>query len=423
MSSSIHLVTFPFLVSALLAGCVTDEDVAAGEDGENDSFPSGKADGGIDPDSVEAAGVLALVNESWIDADLLVTDAGIARRAARNIIAHRDGADGTAGTADDNPFDTLAELDAIYYVGPVTLGKLVTYAEDHGFVKRWSNRAPMSAERNYFGAVRGADGRIYAIGGTSTVTLEAYAPSTNTWTPLAEMPTPRYGHAVAVGADGKIYAIGGYNTIDDRAYQATVEAYTPSTNTWETLAPMPTARALHAAVTGPDGRIYVIGGYSEQRGTLRTVEVYTPGTNTWAPAASMPSARYTLATALGDDGKIYAFGGTINNESQPTVEAYNPATNSWTTLDKMFTPRTGLAAVTGRDGLIYLIGGDDGRSIFPLTSVLTFRASTREWSGVQSNLLGRRHHAAAEGADGKLYILGGYEPIDGATATVEAYTR
>jgi len=421
--SSIRLVTFPFLVSTLLASCVIDEDVEAGEDGENDSFPSGKADGGIDANSVEAAGVLALVNDQWIDADLLVTDAGLARRAARNIIAHRDGADGTFGTADDNLFDTLAELDAVLYVGPVTLNKLVGYAEGHGYVQRWSNRASMSTERTYFGAVRGADGRIYAVGGTGTVTMEAYAPSTNTWAQLAEMPTPRYGHAVAIGADGKIYAIGGYNTIGDRAYHATVEAYTPSTNTWETLAPMPTARALHSAVTGPDGRIYVIGGYNEQRGTLRTVEVYTPSTNTWATAASMPSARYTLATAVGDDGNIYAFGGTINNESQATVEAYNPTTNTWSTLDKMFTPRTGLAAVTAKDGLIYLIGGDDGRSIFPLTTVLTFKASTKAWSGVQSNLVGRSHLAAAEGADGKLYVLGGYEPINGAMATVEAYTR
>lgn len=420
-SPVVRAVALPFLVSSLLAGCVSDDELKT-DDGENDSFPSGKSDGGIDPDSVEAAGVLALVNTSWIDADLLVEDGGLARTGARNIVAHRNGADGTFGTADDNLFDTLAELDAVSYVGSITLNKLVSYAEEYGFVKRWTNRANMSVERSYFGAVRGVDGRIYAVGGAGTASLEVYAPSVNTWTQLAEMPTPRYAHAVVLGADGKIYAIGGYNSNGARAYHATVEAYTPSTNTWETLAPMPNTRALHSATVGVDGRIYVIGGYNEPGGHLRTVDVYTPSTNTWTTARSMPTARYNLATALGDDGKIYAFGGTFNNEEQATLEAYNPTTDTWTSLDDMFTPRSGLAAVTATDGRIYLFGGDNGWDLKPVTSVATFKASTKEWSGVQSNLVGRSHLAAAEGADSKLYVLGGYEPIDGAMATVEAFT-
>jgi len=408
-------------VTALLAGCV-GEDVAPDEDGENDAFPNGKSDGGIDPDSVEALGVLALVNESWIDADLLVAEARIGRRAATNIFARRDGADGRFGTPDDNLFDTLAELDAIAYVGPATLDRLVSYAKDHGFVKRWSARANMSAERSYHSAVS-VDGLIYAIGsGTAANNAEVYTPSTNSWAPIAQMATPRYAGGVTVGADGLIYVIGGYDMTSARAYLASVEAYEPRTNTWKTLAPMPARRALLTAVTGPDGRIYAIGGYDEGRGTLRTVEVYTPSTNAWAPAANMPSARYTLAAALGDNGKIYAFGGTYNNEDLATAEEFDPATNRWTSLPKMSSPRSGHAAIASKDGRIYLLGGDDDRSIHPAAGVATFKASTKEWSGVQGMILGRTHLGAAEGADGKIYVVGGYEPIDNASATVEAYT-
>src|SRR5512134_454151 len=88
----------------------TDAEV---EDGEHDAFPSGKADGGIDEGSPEAIGVLRLVNDPGESAASLKSGAGITSRAAGNIVKHRDGADGAAGTADDDKFDTLAELDAV----------------------------------------------------------------------------------------------------------------------------------------------------------------------------------------------------------------------------------------------------------------------------------------------------------------------
>ncbi|HEY5921025.1 MAG TPA: phospholipase D-like domain-containing protein [Kofleriaceae bacterium] len=109
----------------------TDAEV---EDGENDAFPSGKADGGIDEGSPEAIGVLKLVNDAGESAASLKSGAGITSRAAGNIVKHRDGADGAAGTADDDKFDTLAELDAIPYIGPATLNALLELARDKGYV-------------------------------------------------------------------------------------------------------------------------------------------------------------------------------------------------------------------------------------------------------------------------------------------------
>ena len=43
--------------------------------------------------------------------------------------------------------------------------------------------------------------------------------------------------------------------------------------------------------------------------SLNTVEAYTPGSNTWATVAPMPTARGDLAAAAGHDGRIYAMGG------------------------------------------------------------------------------------------------------------------
>src|SRR5687767_4248086 len=118
---------------SLLAGisACTDAEV---EDGVDDPFLSGKADGGIDEGSPEALAVLRLVNDTNETAATLKAGAGITTRVSNNIVKHRNGADGTAGNADDNKFDTLAELDAIPYVGPATLNALVERARELGYV-------------------------------------------------------------------------------------------------------------------------------------------------------------------------------------------------------------------------------------------------------------------------------------------------
>jgi len=87
----------------------------------------------IEPGSTQAAAVLALVNDPAVDVELLDDDVGLDKRAANNIIAHRDGADGLASTADDDLFDTIVELDAVSYVGASALGKLLAYAQTHGY--------------------------------------------------------------------------------------------------------------------------------------------------------------------------------------------------------------------------------------------------------------------------------------------------
>ena len=111
---------------AVMAGCFaptgTDEGNLAGTNTE------------IAEGSPEADAVLALVNDATVDVTLLDDEVGLDARAASNIIAHRDGADGTVGTDDDNLFDDVAELDAIKYVGASALGKLLAYAQSHGYM-------------------------------------------------------------------------------------------------------------------------------------------------------------------------------------------------------------------------------------------------------------------------------------------------
>jgi len=77
--------------------------------------------------------VLAVVNDPAVGFELLDDDVGLDRRAAAGVIAHRDGPDGEFGTADDNLFDEIDELDAIRYVGRVALRRIELYALAYGY--------------------------------------------------------------------------------------------------------------------------------------------------------------------------------------------------------------------------------------------------------------------------------------------------
>ncbi|RLB65063.1 MAG: hypothetical protein DRI90_03035 [Deltaproteobacteria bacterium] len=87
--------------------------------------------GQVTPTQVEIELMLDFVNDTHTDFDLLDDDVGLDRRAAENIITHRDGADGNYPSSDDDPFDSLPELDAIPYVGQTALTKIYTYATTH----------------------------------------------------------------------------------------------------------------------------------------------------------------------------------------------------------------------------------------------------------------------------------------------------
>src|SRR5262245_27083914 len=93
------------LVTSLLAtACAADTP----EDRENDVFTSGKADG-YELTEAEALAVMKLAGKP----EAKLREAGVASRAAANIAKYVAGKDGRRGTADDQTFDSLAELDAI----------------------------------------------------------------------------------------------------------------------------------------------------------------------------------------------------------------------------------------------------------------------------------------------------------------------
>ncbi len=127
----------------LLLGLTIACDQASSEvevgDERDDSFSgAAKADGGIDEGSPEALGVLRVANTTDFEAlDVSVSSGGVGLlvTAAENIVARRAGPDGLEGTQDDVPFTSLAELDAVSWVGPVALARMLDFADRSGFIE------------------------------------------------------------------------------------------------------------------------------------------------------------------------------------------------------------------------------------------------------------------------------------------------
>jgi hypothetical protein len=167
--------------------------------------------------------------------------------------------------------------------------------------------------------------------------VDAYDPATNTWTRVADMSIGRARFAATTGPDGLIYAIGGIAGNlpvfpEPFDFSDRVDAYNPSTNTWTSRAPMPTPRRDLSAVT-LNGKIFAIGGEtklnSAHQAPIRDtdiVEVYDPVTNSWSTGNCMITPRHWLGAATAE-GRIFTVGGTPFSpgaDGSTIVEALTP---------------------------------------------------------------------------------------------------
>ena len=135
------LVSFAFLA----AGCDGGTADSAIDPLDAPFYEDGKADSALAEGSPLALGVLRVANESTRDVLYRSSGVGLGTRTTDQILKVRNGKDKKAGTVDDVEFATLAALDAVPYVGPKALSKLVAYAQKAGFVPAASTNT-LSAE-------------------------------------------------------------------------------------------------------------------------------------------------------------------------------------------------------------------------------------------------------------------------------------
>ncbi|HEX5017082.1 MAG TPA: kelch repeat-containing protein [Actinomycetes bacterium] len=209
----------------------------------------------------------------------------------------------------------------IYYIGgliewpDVEVGTVYVYDPQTNTVSQGS---PMPRPRGA-GGVAVHDGKIYYAGGLSNGEavpwFDVYDPATDTWAQLPNMPTAR-DHFHAAVLDDQFWAIGGR----DAAIDATVtvnESFDFGSGEWVAgHAALPTARGGFA-VARLGSELLVIGG--EGGGQVsNVVEAYEPATDTWRTLAPMPTARHGIQ-AVTCNGSVYVAAGGTQQGRGPTA--------------------------------------------------------------------------------------------------------
>ncbi len=311
-----------------------------------------------------------------------------------------------------------------------------------GFAGDWEQITELPTWR--IGGVPAAvGGKIYLIGGfdhhenlggraPALSTVDVYDTQTNTWHTVANMPTPRVAPQAAVFSN-EIYVFGGYDRKGPGGafrYKKTVEMYNAATDTWTKKRDIPTLR--HAFMTAVvDEKIYLIGGSVHDKKLGRDVatglvEVYDPLTNRWKKDVDMPTER-GATDAVTVNGKIYVIGGwnwrwgPLADKFATSIEEYNPKTGQWRELADMPMLKFWFASVA-IDNEIYTIGGANtpgGNKVTRLGDVDVYNPTPNKWREVEALTIPKSTRAVV--ANGTIYALGGQLGRGQFSPIVEAY--
>lgn len=332
---------------------------------------------------------------------------------------------------------TTAALILIIFAIGILPSALVPVAQATANVGSWSTKAPFPVGAEALGAAT-VGTIVYAISGFPTLSaFYAYDSVANTWSTKASLPIPVTQPAGVVSLNGLVYVISGF-TKDfvgcsggaANCMTNATQVYNPSTNGWSTAAPIPTRRD-RAGVVAFGTKIYVIGGY-QITGTpptttspaLNVVEVYDTVTNSWTTLAPMPTAREGLLASV-VEGKIYAIGGDTVPGTSATgiVEAYDPTNNAWTTgLAVMPNPRGIIMGGTICGDTILAIGGENAGGVVVNTNE-AYQPLTNNWVTHPSMPTARAEGGSAT-VSNTTYVVGGFtvSPGGGNTNANEAYS-
>lgn len=211
--------------------------------------------------------------------------------------------------------------------------------------------------RRYFSAVHDGQESIYIMGGMSnekkglwfTPIIEVFNTRTQTVTRISDFTMPTRMNA-AVLHDNIIYLLGG-DRPSDRGLVSTerVFAFNIDTQTWRSVADMPTAKATKAVVH--EGYIYVVGGYNN-KAAMNVFERFNIADNTWESLPSLPQAISANSIAV-IGNKLFSFG---DYEYLDLTLVYDFDTQQWQRVNLGLLP-TRHAAATAVDNTIYVIGG------------------------------------------------------------------
>lgn len=234
-----------------------------------------------------------------------------------------------------------------------------TWREEPSLPKNLHHAALVSnGERLFlFGGFNGSYTRIWHMQDA------VYELKNNEWQRVATIPKRQAEGVLSAAPDGSIHLVTGQSpkgqANKDRDDHAEIQdhfRWDPKNNSWQTLAPIPTAR--NSATGGWVGDKLVVTGGRTAKGNLSVTEVYDLKTDTWQKAAPLPLPQAGTASVIVEGG-LMVFGGemfTPESKVFPQAWRYSLSQDEWLPLDDMITPRHGIGAA--RFGhKVFVVGG------------------------------------------------------------------
>ena len=134
------------------------------------------------------------------------------------------------------------------------------------------------------------------------------------WSTAASLPYPYYRAAATICGD-QLYMLGGNNedgAMIELVLMCSVTKLLHSCapdSVWHRIADTPTCKSTCAAV---NGELVIVGGMDAEFKSTSAVHLYNPTTNTWDIIGNMITARYGCLVAVLPDNEIMVVGGGTN---------------------------------------------------------------------------------------------------------------
>jgi hypothetical protein len=268
--------------------------------------------------------------------------------------------------------------------------------------QRFTRLGQMATGRGDMSAVPLGDGRVLVFGGSTSTVQPPFAEIVDTRTGAASaggwMMLPRNRHAALRLADGRVAAVGG-------TQRNSIELWSPATSTWALVGNRMAHTREHATASlMPGGRVLIVGGYTPAA-DYRFAEIFDPANETFTPVADAPAERRWLHAALTlADGSVLIVGGEDDNGALASIWRFDVGSQRFVAQTPLTAARSVVRAVVTPDDEVLLYGGerlaDEG-----LTSGVAWRGGSQR--ALPEMTTPRAWHSLTRLADGRLLVLGG----------------
>ncbi|MCP3063553.1 galactose oxidase [Myxococcus sp. K38C18041901] len=214
--------------------------------------------------------------------------------------------------------------------------------------------------------------------------------------------TARTGHTATLLADGRVLVVGGFSNSSGTGALTSVEIYDPNNGgSWTPLPPLQVSRGDHTATLISGGKVLVVGGRSGATPT-KSVELYDPDSGpSPRPDLPIPARASHGAVLLPDGDEVLVMGGGANAGTGFSDSArYRVFGGTWSTGSGSMRTERNVLSVTMVLNRVFAVGGYNLNRTESSYDVYTPGTG---WSPVGGPLLERRHaHAAAVIGQGEL---------------------